>query len=128
MIGGKSSLRIKLDAANKVVIRTDSKKLEIPAYRSYRISFDWKFLKVSDECKEYGMDVFAAIRPLKSIDSDTYQYGFISFSGVAGDTGSALGEINLNTGEEDLCLVISDGVNGTGEIAIDNLQITEIVT
>jgi len=128
VIEGKKSLYIKMDSTNKIVLRTDINKLKIPAYRSYRITFDWKFIRVSDECKEYGMDVFATIRPLKSIDSDVYQFGFISFAGVDGDSGSALGEINLNTSEENLCLVFSNGLNGTGEIVIDNLQITEIVS
>ena len=127
-LAGKSSLKLKLGGTEKAALRTDPGKLKIPGYHSYKVSFDYKFLKVDEACKEYGLDLFVTMRPLASVDSDAYQTGYIALSGVDGDTGTATGEINLNTGEADICLTFVNGITGGGEIAIDNLQITEIPT
>lgn len=128
VIGGGSSLVIDFKKTETPAAYTEPSKLLIPGYRSYRVSFDWKFLQVAEECKEYGMEVFVTARPKSNLESDLYQIGYITFSGIDGDTGNAVGELNLNTSAEDICLVFCNGVSGAGKIAIDNLQITEIVT
>ncbi|MBQ8732165.1 MAG: hypothetical protein IJY82_04985 [Oscillospiraceae bacterium] len=128
VVAGEKSMVIDFTKTEAAALRSDPEKLEIPIYRSYRVSFDWKFLEVSKECEEWGMDIYVTARPANSLDSDLYQIGYISVIGVAGDSGTAVGELNLNTSSEDICLVFCNGITGTGKLAIDNIQITEIVS
>lgn len=126
VIAGKNSLEINFGDTETVAVRSDPDALFIPGYHTYRITFEWKISSVAEVNKDIGLDCFVTLRPRSSLNESTYQIGYLGIFGSADDSSTAFGEINLNSGMEDYCLVFVNGEAGSGSIIVDNIQITEV--
>ena len=107
-------------ADGSLVFITKTDKLELPAYHTYKISFDYKLL---DDFDEYGALAFC-LRPA----DDPFGGANVGWTEItdglkAGSTGTLSGEFVSATETDGLSVVCI--AQGGGRIVIDNLTITE---
>jgi ABC-type glycerol-3-phosphate transport system substrate-binding protein len=119
VIDGNYSLKVKLTQKEgdswAETHRTDLEKVKLPAWHTYKISFDYKIL---EQPNPEGY-IYIFIR-----NKEEQKFGWLTLTGEAGDSGHFEGEIGVLDNADGLYL--SFGAYNGGSYVIDNVSITEV--
>ncbi len=122
IVAGAASLKIAATKGGEwsMLVRTDPAVLDLPAFHTYGITFDYRILSDTAADGYY----FIVIRPVENLADGKVNFGWVTIPGKkAGDTGKFEGSITIDKASQNNAIAI--GGFKIGSIVIDNLKVVE---